>query len=227
MRVVRFGLAGLLVAGLLVMVSLAAHAQTTLRLAETSTVLVHPDELSASLRAEASSASAAEAQGRVNAVIASAIARAKNTAGVTVATGGYNVSHVAPTAQDKTDHWQASQSLELKGHEAAALLALVGELQKGNLAVGRLSWGLSPELSAHARTEATKQALTGLRGRAEEAARLIGLSFDRFSEVRLDSVRPQPTQTRMMAAQMSSAPPSAEAEDIPISATAEADVLLK
>ena len=94
------------------------------------------------------------------------------------------------------------------------------------MAVGRLSWGLSPDVAAQARSEATRQAIAGLRGRADAAAALIGMSFDRFSEIRLDSVRPQPTQARMMAAKMD-APPSAEAEDISVAATAEADVMLK
>ena len=223
MHVARLGLAGFLA-----MMPFTAHAQTTLRLSETATVLVHPDELSASLRAEASAISAAEAQGRVNTAVAAVVARIRNAGGITVTTGGYNVWHVAPTPQDRTDHWQAGQSLELKSRDAATLLALVGELQRGNLAIGRLSWGLSPDAAARARAEATKQALAGLRSRAEEAAGLVGMSFDHFSEIRLDGVRPQPMQPRMMAqASMSSPPPSAEAEDIQVSAAAEADVLLK
>ena len=148
--------------GLLALAPFAASGQTMLRLAETATLLVHPDEPSASLRAEAASPTAAEAQGRVNAAIAGAIARAKAAAGVTVATGGYNVWHVAPTPQDRSDHWQAAQTLELKGRDAALLLPLVGDLQHAGLAVGRLSWGLSPDVLARARAEATRQAIAGI-----------------------------------------------------------------
>jgi predicted secreted protein len=212
-----------------VMAPAAGQAETILRLAETATILVHPDELSASLRTEATAGTAAEAQNRVNTAIAAAIARAKAVPGVAIATGGYNVWHVAPTPQDRTEHWQATQSLELKGPDAATVLALTGELQRAGLATNRLSWGLSPDALTKARTEATRQALTALRGRAEAAAALIGLSFDSFREVRLDSVRPIAAAPRMMAAAMRDtvAPPSAEAEDIPVAATAEADVLLK
>ena len=234
MHLCRFGLIGLLAAA-----SFAAQAQNTpldvgssetvLRLAETATVLVHPDEISASLRAEAVAATAAEGQSRVNAAIAAAIARAKVAHGVTVATGSYNVWHVPPTPQDRTDRWQASQALDLKSQDVAILLSLVGELQRAGLIIGRLSWGLSPEVAAKARSEATRQALTALQGRAEEAAGLIGLTFDRFREIRLDNVRPQPMQPRMMGVQMgvASAPPNAESDDMPVAATAEADVLLK
>ena len=50
---------------------------------------------------------------------------------------------------------------------------------------------------------------------------LIGLAFDGFKEIRLDSDRPAPIRSRMMAPAMvggaASAPPSAEAEDVTVS----------
>ena len=210
--------------------------QTVLKLAETATVTARPDELTASLRAEIIAGSAAEAQSRVNKAIADALAKAKAVSDVSVSTGNYGVYRVGPnpndrSGADKTERWQASQSLELKSHNGAALLQLVGELQKSGLAVGSLSWGLSPEAARKTRAEATRLALAGLRGRADEAAALIGLAFDGFKEIRLDSDRPAPIRSRMMAPAMvggaASAPPSAEAEDVTVSATAEADVLLR
>src|SRR5581483_9381281 len=88
-----------------------ACAETLLHLSDSETVTVAPDELAASLRAEASSAKPADAQQRVNAMMADALARARQIAGVTVSTGGYSVWHVGPTPQDRTERWQASQSL--------------------------------------------------------------------------------------------------------------------
>ena len=210
--------------------------QTVLKLAETATVTARPDELTASLRAEIIAGSAAEAQSRVNKAIADALAKAKAVCDVSVSTGNYGVYRVGPnpndrSGADKTERWQASQSLELKSHNGAALLQLVGELQKSGLAMGNLSWGLSPEAARKTRAEATRLALAGLRGRADEAAALIGLAFDGFKEIRLDSDRPAPIRSRMMAPAMvggaASAPPNAEAEDVTVSATAEADVLLR
>ena len=86
-------------------------------------------------------------------------------------------------------------------------------------------------MARKARAEATRLALAGLRGRADEAAMQIGMAFEGFKEIRLDADRPGPMGPRLMASPMlgSAAPvaPSAEAEDISISATAEADVLLR
>jgi uncharacterized protein YggE len=203
---------------------------TVLKLAETATVKVAPDELAASLRAEAIAGTAAEAQARVNASIADGLARSKAVASVEVSTGGYSVYRMGPNSStDRTERWQAGQSLELKGKDGTPLLKLVGDLKKSGLAVQALGWRLSPDAARRARSEATRQALAGLRGRADEAAGQIGLTFDRFQEVRIDSQRPSPIAPRMMSAMAKSdaPPPSAEAEDVLVSATAEADVLLK
>ena len=48
----------------------SAHAETLLRLSETATVMEHPDELDASLRAEATAPNPAQAQRAVNAAMA-------------------------------------------------------------------------------------------------------------------------------------------------------------
>ncbi len=210
--------------------------QTVLKLAETATVTIRPDELTASLSAEIVAGSAAEAQARVNKAIADALARAKAVSDVAVSTGRYGVYRVGTGPNEKpgaerAERWQASQSLELKSHDGGALLKLVGELQKSGLAVGSLAWRLSPEAARKARAEATRLALAGLRGRADDAAAQIGMAFEGFKEIRLDNDRPVPFAPRMMSAAMSgggaAAPPSAEAEDVSVSATAEADVLLR
>jgi predicted secreted protein len=204
---------------------------TILRLSETATVMVTPDELVSSLRAEAVAPNAQDAQKRVNEMMRDAIAEAKQTAGITISTGGYNVWRIAATPADRIERWQAGQSLNLSGKDAETMLKLVGDLQQKGLAQGNLGWRLSRETERTARKEATKQALSGLRGRADEAADILGLRFGSFKEVRLDSVAPPPIMPRQaMVARASMAPappPSAEAEDMPVTASAEADVLLK
>ena len=219
-----------LLAGLL-LATAPAHAETLLRLSETATVMEHPDELDASLRVEITSASPAEAQRRVNATMADALAAAKAVPAVTVGTGGYFVWHVGPTAVDHTERWQANQSINLTSHDSAALLKLVGELQQKGLAMGQLGWRLSDDATRAARAEATRKAIAALRGRATEAAALLDLRFDSFREVRLDSIHPPPAMPRMMTMSVQAAvapavPPSAEPTDVAISATADADVVL-
>jgi predicted secreted protein len=200
---------------------------TTLTLSETATVTAAPDELAAMLRAEATAPSAAEAQRLVNAAMADALAQARQVAGVTASTGGYGVFR---DDQAKPAHWQASQTLALRSADGAALLTLVGALQQKGLAVADLHWQLSDAATKRAEADATRRAIGALRGRAEEAAELLGLHFVRFATVRLDTPPPFRPAMRMMAmaapAAAAPAPPSAAAEDIPVSATVGADAVL-
>jgi len=225
----------LLVAGF-VLAAGAAHAETVLRLGETATVMAHPDELDATLRAEIAAPNPAEAQRRVNATMADAMETAKKAASVTfitIGTGGYFVGRSGPTPQDRAEHWQASQSLQLTSFDGVALLKLVGDLQQKGLAVTQLDWRLSDNAVRAARTAATKLAIAALRGRADEAAALLDLRFGSFKEVRLDSTRPAPPfapRVMMMAgaaASLPTPPPTAEAAEVSISATADADVQLR
>src|ERR1700677_458371 len=171
----------------------SAYAQeTVLRLAETVTVMVTPDELAATLRAEAVASNAQDAQRRVNDLMRDALDSAKKAAGVSVSTGGYNVWRVGMIPQDRAERWQAGQSINLSGKDAEAMLKLVGDLQQKGFVQSNLGWRLSRETEHAARQNATKQALSGLRGRADDAAEILGLRFASFREVRLDSVTPLP-----------------------------------
>ena len=180
--------------------------------------------------AEATSASASDAQARVNAVMQDALSRAHKVDGLDVSTGGYGVWRTGPTPTDNRERWQVSQTLSLTGHDGPTLLNLVGALQQQGLAVSSLGWRLSHAAERQAHQAATKQALAGLRGRVEEAAALLDLRFDQFKEVRLDSAGPPPMPRGIampMAIRAASAPPPSVApEDVPVSATAEADAIL-
>ena len=201
-----------------------ALADTILHLDDTETVMAHPDELVATLRAEATAAHASAAQQLVNQAMEAALTRAKQIAGVTAATQGYTAWQAT-----QPQRWLASQTLTLRSHDGPALLGLVGELQQRGLAIDALAWQLSREATRSARDQAMREALSALRGRAEDAAGLLGLHFSAFQKVSIAMSQPPPMMPRaMMAATMAAAPmpPSAEAEDIPVSATAEADAIL-
>jgi uncharacterized protein len=201
----------------------SALADTILHLDDTETVMAHPDELAATLRAEATATSAAAAQQAVNSAMAAALARARQVTGVTAATQEYTAWQVT-----QPQRWQASQTLTLRSHDGPALLTLVGELQQKGLAIGELSWQLSREASRAARDQAMRDALSALRGRAEEAAGLLDLRFESFQRVSIATPQPVPIMPRAMMAMAAAAPtpPSAQAEDIPVSATVDADALL-
>jgi predicted secreted protein len=202
-----------------------AWAETDLHLADTATVMTAPDEIAATLRAEATNASASDAQAQVNATMQEALSQARKIAGITVSTGGYGVWRAGAS-----DHWQVSQALNLTGHDAAALLSLVGALQQKGMVVSSLGWRLSHAAERQAHQQATKQALTALRGRVDEAAGLLDMRFAQYKQIRLDGAGPQP-MLRGMAVPMamstsSAAPPTIAPEDVPVSATAEADATL-
>jgi predicted secreted protein len=205
---------------------------TVLKLSETATVMVAPDELAASMRAEAIAPTAQEAQKRVNELMETAIAAAKKVSGVTVSTGSYNVWRIAASPTERNERWQAGQSLNLTGKDAEPMLKLVGDLQQMGLVQSNLLWRLSRDSERKARQDATRQALSMLRARADEAAEILGLRFDSFREVRLDSVAPPPILPRLQMATRAvmgapAPPPNAEAEEMPVTASAEADILLK
>lgn len=214
------------ITALLVCLALPASAETVLHLAETATVMAAPDEITATLRVEVTLPSAVDAQARVNATMQDALAQAHKVNGLTVSTGGYGVWRTGPTQTDHTERWQVTQTLNLTGRDGPALLALVGALQQRGLAVSQLGWRLSQAAERQARQAATKQALAALRGRMDEAAALLDLRFDQFKDVRLDSNAQQPPSPRAFAMAAAAPPPSAVAEDLPVSATAEADAIL-
>ena len=210
----------------------ACADDTILKLSETATVMVAPDELAAAMRAEAVAPTAQDAQKRVNELMGEAIAAAKKVNGIGISTGSYNVWRIGTSPPDRNERWQAGQSLNLTGKDAEPMLKLVGELQQMGLAQGNLAWRLSRDSEHKARQDATKQALSTLRARADEAAEIIGLRFGSFREVRLDSVAPPPFMPRLqMATRATMAapapPPNAESEEMPVTASAEADVVLK
>jgi uncharacterized protein len=219
----RWRRSALVAAATVLVASGPALADTILHLDDTETVMAHPDELVATLRVEATAASAAVAQQTVNNTMAAALARAKQVAGVTAATQGYTAWQAT-----QPQRWQASQTMTLRSHDGAALLTLVGELQQKGLATGELSWQLSREASRAARDQAMHDALSALRRRAEDAAGLLGLRFEAFQRVSIATPQPVPILPRAMMAMAAAAPtpPSVQAEDVPVSATAEADAVL-
>lgn len=210
-----------------------AHADTILDLSETAHVSAKPDEIAASLRAEATAATPQEAQAAVNQAMAHALQTAHAAQGITISTGQYSVWNIETppvhpdTAPAGPPQWHASQTLDLTGKDGAAMLALVGTLQGQDLAVQALSWHLSPDLFRATQETALRQAVSGLRTRAEEMAGLLGLRFGSFRTVRLTPEPPRPMPMMMMrAAAAPMAPPSAEQGPIEVSATVTAEAVL-
>ncbi len=217
----------LLLTGLLLLAAPAAHAQalpeTLLHIAETAEVTRAPDELVATLRAEARAGSAAAAQEAVNRSIAAAVARARSVPGLAVATGAYWTGRV-----DEGRGWQAAQTLTLRGGDAASLLETVGALQSQGLATAGLAWGLTRDTARMAREEASRLALEAVQRRAQAVAAQLGLAVAGLREVRIDVPEREARPMAMaMARGAAAAPPVAVAEDQVVAAGVQAVVLLR
>jgi predicted secreted protein len=203
-----------------------AASETLLHLSDSATVMRAPDEIVATLRVEARAASAAAVQQQVNRAMTAALERARAVAGVQVATGRYGTWH----SQEPPRSWQASQSITLRGPEAAPLLELVGALQGQGLAISDLSWRLTREAERQAREEASRLAIDALRRRAEAVAAQLGLAVAGMRELHLDASErpvPMPRMAAMSAAERAPTPPVAAPEEAPVSASASAIVVLR
>lgn len=203
--------------------SVSARAATILHLSASATVNVVPDELHANLSAEASADSPVKAQAAVNTAMAAALATARQASDVTVSTGAYSVWQITePRAQ-----WHANQTIALVSQDGPKLLALVGTLQGMGLAVSELVWQPTTKTATAARETAEATALAALRGRAEAAAKLLGLKFTGFREVWLNVPERQPIQPMAMIAARAMPAPSAVPAEVPITATVQAEATLE
>jgi len=99
-----------------------------LHLSETATIAVQPDLLVADLLASSQSPSAITTQRRVNDLMAKANLLAGKVAGVTVVFEDYSTDFVEQT-NGVPAHWEAAQTLEIRGQSGDAILGLVGQLQ--------------------------------------------------------------------------------------------------
>ena len=205
------------------LLTLPAQAQTVLHLSETARVTVRPDELNASVKVTAGALSAAEAQNRVNVLVAKALDQARSAQGVTATTGNYQVWH-----STQPDQWNAEQSIDLRSHNGDTLLRLVGIYQSQSLALSRLGWQIARDTARAAKAQATREALSHLRDRADDAASALGMRFQSFRDIRLDGAPPNlGPLPKMLAAAAPTAMPNAQADDVSVEATVEAEVLIQ
>lgn len=198
-----------------------------LHLSETATISVPPNLLVADLEASSQSPSAVTTQRRVNDLMAQANSLAGKVPGIVTVFEDYSTDFV-----DKSPgvpaHWEASQTLEIRGHSGEVVLSLVGQLQALGLSLGNLGWQVPQDEQDAATRKVRLQALATLRQEALAAAQVLGLYVQGYQSVDLTggqspifSPGPQPMQ---MAAAM--APPLASADPQDISATVTANVIL-
>ena len=205
----------------------ATPGQTVLRLSETGEVTRAPDELRLDLRAEARGNAAAAVQAQVNRAVQAALERARAVEGVRPTTTGYW------TDREGTGNrtWVASQRIALRGTAPAALLDLAGTLQSQGLLLDGMTWTVSRAETQAARQEAGRMAIEQLRQRAAAVADQLGMEVAAIRSLSLDAPeQPMPRMAMAMRAPAAPAappPPASAPEEVTISTTATAEVVLR
>jgi uncharacterized protein YggE len=209
-------------------------AMTQLHLAAMGSVPVTPDQLVATLGAEATSPSPAIAQNRVNMLMKRGLAAAGAAIGVDARAEDYSVQQVDQTVPGavggrSVQHpgWVAHQTLELRSSSAEPLLDLVGKLQGDGFTVSALEWRISPVLARKSRDAAMVKALKDLQTRAQSAAAALGLHVDHLRDVRLDMPDVMPVRPMMAAQSRAMVAPEATQTTQDVTSEASADVLLR
>lgn len=193
--------------------ALPAAAQTELDLSATGQVLAQPDEMTASLQAQATAPSAAAAQAAVNETMQRALQFTKNTQGVTATTGGYNVFN---TTQDnsKPPVFQATQELDLVmpapgGAPPPAFAALAGQLQKNGLLLNNFSGDLSRNAQQRAENAAIADGLDQIQAQAAAIAAQLHESVRGMKSLSVNANTPVPLTRGFVMAAAAPAPQAA------------------
>ncbi|MCZ8124560.1 MAG: SIMPL domain-containing protein [Magnetospirillum sp.] len=208
----------------------AAAEPPVLTLGESAERAIQQDRLTVALRAEATGPTAAGVQAEINRRMEAAVARARQSAGVSVETGAYWTHEERP--QNQPRRWRGAATLELSGSDMAALTALAGALQEGGMAMSGLRFDLRRETARAAEDELTAEALQRLKLRAERAADALGLRVTGYRAIRLGAAggeappRPMPRAAMADLAAANAPAPIAEPGRATVRVSVEADVLL-
>jgi uncharacterized protein YggE len=206
-----------------------ANGPPILHLTETASVNVQPTLLVADLVASSDAPIAVTAQRRVNNLMAQASGPASKVADIKAVFQDYSTNFI-DRANAVPAHWIAYQTLELRGKDSEALLALVGQLQGLGLTIGNLGWQVPQDEMDAASRRARLAALARLREEAADAASTLGLSIAGYQDIDLTggAVPPTPFYARprpMMMAAMAAPIATPDAQNV--TQTVAADVFLR
>jgi predicted secreted protein len=204
--------------------TLLPEGQTLITLSVTERQKVAQDLLVAELRVDDEDRNAADLQHRINQQMAAALAITQAVAAVQTATGHYGVYQVNRQPQGARPDviWRGSQSVTLQATDAAALLALAGELQAMGFVMNNLSYRLSNEKAEEVRDSLMETAISKARFKAESAARALGKTQVDVSALNVDGGYEfaQPVMMRAMAVM------DAREMSAPVAAAGESEVSL-
>ena len=144
----------------------------------------------------------------VNALMKTAVERAKGTRGIETQTGSYTTHPVHE--RNRIVRWRAFQELRLESADVDALSALVGKLQESGLTLSGISFSVAKETRRALEDDLIDEALTAFRARAGRVSKAMGSKEWSLVELSIGSsghVPPQPMMRTMATESFSSAPP--------------------
>jgi predicted secreted protein len=204
-----------------------AATPTVLHLTQSAERQLPRDRLHVELRAETTADTPQAVEAAINALMAKALAEARRTAGVEVATGSYTVYRTGPA--NEPPHWTGRQSLTLTGADFGPLLKLAGRLQAAGLVMSNLTYDVAPKTVRGAEDALTVEALAALRQRAAAIAQQLHLAVVGYRDLTIGNAGTDggPRPLFAMQAKAAAMPaPVAAAGEATVSVTVSADVLL-
>lgn len=204
---------------------LLPEGQTLITLSVTERQRVVQDVLVAELRLEVEDRDPAQVQNKINSQMTAGLQRARGIDGVMPSTGHYGVYQInrQPQGARPDPVWRGSQSISLRGDDAAVVLALAGELQEQGFIMNQLSYQLSTEKADEVRDAMMEAAIDRARAKVERAAAALGKTQVDIAALSVDTAGSDyapPMMLRAMAADAAEmATPVAEAGETEVTLT--------
>lgn len=173
---------------------------------------VDNDTLVGVLYAQAEGNDPSRLASEINRSIGKAVELAKSKTGIRVQTLEYNTS---PVYRNQTlAGWRVQQSIRLESRDAALLSGVIGELQS-SLAVGSISYTISPERLKASEEELIAEAIAAFNTRAQLVVREMGRKEYRLVQMNLNTPgnipQPRPMVGVAMTMREQAPPPTLEA----------------
>ncbi len=170
----------------------SAEAATTLDLSVSGTASDPPDALTAQLSAQASADTAAEAQDKLNVIVAKALQDSQAVKELTVTTSAYTVSPVYPqrTTWEARQDFVVTLSAPPANETAKSMLALLGQLQQSGLMLESLTGTLTAKAKRQAEQAAITDAVKRMKAQSEAVAKALGDQSGSITRLHLNASNP-------------------------------------
>jgi predicted secreted protein len=190
------------------LLTLGAHAGTTVDLAAEASLPAANDMIVATVYAEASGNNPAELARKVNQEIAEALKQIKSHAAISAKSGQQQTYPVYGQNQ-KIENWRMRSEIVLESKDQASVSELLGKLQQMRMAVGNIVQQPSPATRRTTEDAATREAIGAFQSRARLIAETLGKPYKikQLNVQQNGSNRPMPMFRANRAAMVAEAAP--------------------